>query len=374
MSDTITFERRHLAAALAIVGKVNPWRRDDRSVAVVRIDVSAGTARLSTVDVEVQIEADAPCGPGEAVFYPAFGVLSAMVTKAKGGDVAMYATEAGTVFACGRLRSTLPGRPSDALPMRPVPEGPTAAMPSASLRAGLVAALPATGEGDVNRPYLGGVHLYDVGGQAAFAAQDGNRIHSAAQDGNRIDTAALIPHKAAALIAAILPDEGDAQIQVGPRGVFVQAGNIRVTGGLINGTFPPIADLMATPTDRELRGQADLLLSEIEVVMTVANSRDRDFRLDLGATCEASAFRVGDAGPESGVIGLSGVAFRGTPLAIGFQFPLVRDALALFGRDTVTWRMGGPHDATIISSAAHPGVEALVTPFMLAADHLRHAA
>lgn len=374
MSDTITFSRLQLAAGLALVSKVKPWLRDIKCQAVVRIAVSGGMATLSASDLEVQIEGDIPCGPGEALFYPTFAILAAMVTKAKGDNVAMYAVDAGTVFACGRLRSTLPGSKTDALPMRPVPEGARDTIAAAALRDGLIAAIPATGESDVNRPYLGGVFLHEVNGCAAFAAQDGNRIHSATQDGSHIGTPALIPHKAASLIASVLPDDGNAEIVVGPRGVFVQVSDIRVTGGLVNGVFPPIADRMAAHTYRELRGQADHLLSEIEVIMTVANTRDRDFRLDLGPKCEASAFRVGDGGPESGAIVLSGVAFTGEPTAIGFQFPLVRDALALFGRDTIVWRMGGSHEATIIMSPAHPGVEALVSPFMLAADHLRHAA
>lgn len=240
--------------------------------------------------------------------------------EGKGDSVVMHSTDAGTVFACGRLRSTNPGRKSDALPMRPAPEGTRQTIAVPALRAGLTAAIPATGESDVHRPYLGGVYLHEVNGCAAFAAQDGNRIHSAAQDGSHVETPALIPHKLASLIVSVLPEDGSVDIVVGPRGIIATMGDIRVTGGLVNGAFPPIADRMTAPTDRELRGQADHLLAEIEVIMTVANTRDRDFRLDLGPTCTASAFRHGDCGAESGSIDLSGVAFNGQALAIGFQF------------------------------------------------------
>ena len=44
------------------------------------------------------------------------------------------------------------------------------------------------------------------------------------------------------------------------------------------------------------------------------------------------------------------------PLAIGFQFPLVRDALQLFGSSPIAWRMGGAEDATIIFKKTTDGL------------------
>ncbi len=370
----VAFERTALVAALRIVGKVRPWPRDERQHGLIRIRHDGGRANLISTSLDMQIEIGLPCEadePGELV-APLATFAPFAEKLPEGCAVVLSPTDTGLVVRGGRSRSTLACSVVNAMAARGESASATHSMPAAALAKGLAAAAPAAID-DNARPHLGGVHLHDAGGSLRFEAQDGTRIHAARQDGTRIHAAAIIPRRAARMIVDLLPEEGDALIAIDERQVQVTAGALRITSALLGGQFPPIDPQLSAVTNRTLRGRADQLLADIDLVMTVANFRDRDFRFDLGPTCEVSAFRVLGGGPEMGAVQLE-AAFEGAPLAIGFQFPLVRDALQLFGSSPIAWRMGGAEDATIISSPDHPDVEALVFPFRLVADHQRIAA
>lgn len=370
--SSVSFQRGQLAAALRILSKSPPWRKGETSPGVLRINTLGGTATLISTTTDMQIEVTVPCSPepaAAAIVVP-FESFSALVERFKdGSEVRVTGYAGGAVVTSGRARSTLVALPTGALPIRaPLAVSPQP-IPALVLAAGLRAALPAAID-DSNRPYLGGVHVHETGGGVSFEAQDGTRIHAAKQNGTRLDASASVPQRAARIIADLLPEDGTALVCIDERAIQVTAGSIRIIAALLDSRFPPVAAQLASPTVRRFRARADLLLADLELVMTVGHPRDRDFRLDLGASCEASAFRPNG---DRGAVELGG-QFEGAPLAIGFQFPLVHDALHLFGGSVIEWRMGGPEDPSIIASPDHPDLEAMVSPFRLVADHQRIAA
>lgn len=373
----VIFERDALRHAVAVAGKVQPWQANEKSPALFRIVVRPEVATIVSTDVSVQIEADVPCEAEHgtrSLVVPAAN-FSAWVERApQGARVVLSALEdgAGTTAAAGRSRVTMAGRSSQALPIREINDAPAPLMKATAFRDGLLAAVPATMD-SYAQPYLGGVWIEPRGERLTFAAQDGNRVHAASQDGARVERAVLLPRKSARLIASLIDDEADyVAVQIDKRSIRVGYRGIRVMSALVDARFPSVDQQLASPTNRELRCKASALLADLDLIATVSLFRDRDFRLDLGEVCEASAFRIV---PElaAGAVRLE-ATFTGAPIAIGFQFPLVRDALELFGDAEIVWRMGGPHDPTTISSPAFPGMEAMISPFLLAADHLREVA
>jgi DNA polymerase-3 subunit beta len=373
MSDRVTFERAALLAALNTAGKVRPWRRDQNSPEMVQIAVERDVAYVSSVDLAIQITVAAACAGDGVTLYAPLGVLHALCNKAvEGATIALTPGEGSLLFQSGRSRSTINVMKLAAMPVRPTPTGQSGEIGVRELVAGLSAAAPATVD-DVTRPFLGGVHMHASAGGVRFEAQDGNRIHAARQEESRIERSALIPRALARIAVGVIGDAGTAEIIVGDRAITFRVGGVELTGALMTASFPDITIQMAAVTSRELSVNAAALLADLDLVMTVGNPRDRDFRLDLGATCEASAFRVLGSSPDSGAVVLD-ASFVGAPLAIGFQFPLVRDALQLFGDADIVWRFGGPEEPSLIMSPAAPGVEAMLSPFRLAADHQRLAA
>lgn len=370
--SSVSFQRGQLAAALRILSKSPPWRKGETSPGVLRINTVGGAATLISTTTGMQIEVTVPCSADHAaaaIIVP-FGAFSALVERFKdGSEVRVAGNPSGGVITSGRSRSTLVALASGMLPIRaPLAPSPQA-IPALVLSAGLRAALPAAID-DSKRPYLGGVHVHEIGGGVSFEAQDGTRIHAAKQGGARLDASASVPQRAARIIADLLPEDSNALVCIDERAIQVTAGSLRIIAALLDSRFPPVAAQLASPTVCRFRARADLLLADLELVMTVGHPRDRDFRLDLGPSCEASAFRPNG---DRGAVEIGG-QFEGAPLAIGFQFPLVRDALNLFGGSVIEWRMGGPEDPSIIASPDHPDVEAMVSPFRLVADHQRIAA
>ncbi|MBV8849635.1 MAG: hypothetical protein JOZ16_08630, partial [Methylobacteriaceae bacterium] len=309
---------------------------------------------------------------GRGTFFIAAKPLLAAVERFAGSTVTMKLGDGGTIVTSGRSRMVMRGSEDEALPVREIVADEHINMAAADVVAGFHATTDAVLD-DLKRPYLGGVYMHDGGHGPAFVAMDGNRIHASAMDGNRIHAQAILPKRLVSLILATITEEANARFTFDARGVQVEFGAYRITSGLINGQFPDYAPQFTIPTTRTLKARANELLTDLDLVATVSSVKDRDIRLDLGAICEASAYRQAGQGFESGAIALE-VDYSGAPLAVGFQMRLISDALLLFGKDEIEWRFGGPTDPSFITSLAHPGLETLVSPFMLAPEHRRVAA
>ncbi|WBO23961.1 DNA polymerase III subunit beta family protein [Sphingomonas abietis] len=381
MPDRISFSRHELLAALNLIGKVRPWQREYREpgkpnqlgLALIKISTWSGVATLTSANLDITISVDVPCGPGDTTMYlPLPNLLAATQKAAEGAEIVLEAGDGVTVFRAGRFRSQMAGSTRDMAPVRPPLDGARHTIPADTMRGGLRAAAPAVLD-DSKRPFMGGVLLRGDGQSLSFVGMDDNRIHSAVGNNGGIDTNVIMPEALADLLAAILPEGKDVQVTIDQRAIELVFDRIRVGSNLIQGQFPAYRERLHTGKTRVYRAPASKLLNDIELVALVAPDKTRDIRFDFGPQCEVSAFRRSGNGVDVGCVVLEG-AYEGPPLAIGFQVRLVTDALTLFGHEPIEWRMDGPLDPTVVTCPTLPGIEAMISPLRLVADHLRVAA
>ena len=393
MHNAIEFERSELAAALATAGKVKPWCREymrevrrtnsagdpetvkvrDHRTGLIKIDVREGLAFITSgnFDLTITVAIDV-LGP-DAVMYLPLTSFAASVEKAPAGAmIALEPNGADTVFRAGRFRSKMSGTVEDFAPIRPNLDEDAQTVPAAMLKAGLALTAPATLD-DAKRPFLGGVYLHDGPSGFSLAAMDETRLHASSSHETRLHASAILPEKLADLLATVLPDQGDVQIVFGARTVEIHTHRLAIASPIIDGQFPEYEQKLCIAPTGVLTGRADRILSDFDLVATVADPKTRDVRLDLGENSEVSAFRRLGRGFDSGAVELE-ARYTGKPLAIGFQMRIVSDALAMFGDDQVEWQLQGPMDASVITSLARPGVAAMVSPIRLLGEHQREAA
>jgi DNA polymerase III sliding clamp (beta) subunit (PCNA family) len=387
----IVFDRAALAEALAVVGKVKPWQRahrrqvigrDDKPVwmndikpGLIRMEVAADHAVLSSTDLGMSIARHVPCrrgiGPAVTLRLPVVAFSNAVNKAAKGAQIAIQRDDGRTMLTAGRLRVEMLGEEEDLAPVRPDVDGAVLHLPVAHLAEGLRVSAPAVSD-DKKQHFMNGVNLRDVSGAAVFTGRDLNRAHQLSDIGSLGgDIDVILPDALCGMLLSVLPEdrEGDASIRIGGGHVQVAWAGTVVKSTLIDGQFPAVAQDDRWSGERTLIARADQLLADLDLVATVSDPKQRDIRLDLGDVCEASAFnRVG--GPNAGAIALE-AGFHGEPLAVGFQFPLVRDALRLFGTDEICWRLRGSHGPSIMTSVARPGVRASIAPCSLLGEHQR---
>lgn len=381
MPERITFERFQLLTALHLVSKVRPWQRPlragERSTpALIKIVADRGVATITSANLDMTIRGDIPCdmlGSG-TMYLPLHNLTAAVEKSPEGAQIMLEPNGADTVLRAGRLRVQMTGMSADMASMRPAVEGQSLSILAATMRAGLRAAAPAVLD-DNKRPYLGGVYLTGDGAALSFVGMDDNRVHSAAAEDSATRVSAILPEALADLLAAVLPETGDVAIVLNPgRAIELAFNRIRISSGLIQGQFPNYAPLLGTAKSRTLTAKADELLRDLELVALVSDPKTRDIRLDLSFNgCSASAFRRLGNGVDAGKVDLI-AKYSGSPFAIGFAMRLVSDALSMFGSDVVEWGMDGPSSPTVITSAARPGLEMMISPMSLVGDHLRAAA
>lgn len=377
----VAFERHPLLEAINLVGKVGPWRRtvprfDSNGKqmpskvipGVVRLDIRPGEATLTCANFDMSLSTTIACRADDAgtLFLPLDSTGAAVEKIKAGAMIELHSDGTAVALLGGRLKVGTQAEPQDAPPQAQPVEGKARSVSVAMLREGLGSTNAATLD-DPKRPYLGGVFIHDGSHGPAFVAMDGSRIHAKTAQGEAINAEAILPRAAGRLLMGLLPEEGTAEITVGNRGANFAWGRTVFRTRLIEGQFPSFGDQLAVCTsgaDRILRGNADAILADLQLVTTVSNPKYQDFVLELGPDgAVASALFRSANGTDSGSVTLD-AQFIGEPLSIGFQLRLVSDALDLFGEHLIEWRMSGPRSPTVISSPTMPGLEALVAPFM----------
>jgi len=363
---TITVEREAFVAALAIAGSVPPWAPpwsvstpSSAPLGLIRIVAADGLATITSANTDRSISTRVAVeGISLAVTVP-FVALSRWVEKAsKGARVEMTDNGMTVSLAAGRSRASLPNFDKPLYPARD-PQGAVLTARADLLRAGLeaVAAVP---KDDLVKPYLGAVLLHGSADQLGFIATDSSRIHemtSAAQD----DVQAVLPNGTARLLLAVLPNGTEpVGITIDDRSIAFDFAGTRIASPLIDAAYPPTSQEFDAAMPNTLTARADFLLADIELVAAVADSRDRDFRLSLGSTCFASARAQNSDHGQCELV----AQWNGTPMDITFALRPVRDALALFGSETIAWSMGAPLEPTAITSPGRGDVRALVAPFI----------
>jgi hypothetical protein len=370
---SVQFERVALARALSIASKVAGWAAPDwfppraegmkamPGPPLVEIVAAGGLATIRSANFQREIVVEVPA-MGECQAIVPAAMLGGWVHRATGATVHMQLTDAEALFNCGRQRMTLRSSRRPYVPARTPAEVLRA--PLSKVRSGFSATVAVPKEGG-DQVAMGGVHIRGTAEALGFFSTEHGRAHEqiAPAAGG---VALIVPIEAVKLFLVTFDAmEGEVSIHADGRSVAFAAGDIRITSALIDASPLNAEQQFRTERSNVLRATADTLLAHIELATTVSDPRHREFQLRLGAACEVHAASQG--GKDDATVALV-ANWLGSPMRVTFALRPVRDALLLFGKEQIEWRMAGPLEPTVISSVAQPDLRALVAPFLPTTD------
>lgn len=131
------------------------------------------------------------------------------------------------------------------------------------------------------------------------------RIPIASQDAGETKRSALMPLRAARLLAEALADVPDAAaVRFSTRSIAVNAGSIALAARLVDGKFPPYRQMLAARTEHEAELPRLALLSAVRQCAAVFEKGGRRIDLDFrpgAVVVSAGGFGTGTARVDAGV-------------------------------------------------------------------------
>ena len=267
---TLKIPATDLASALKAAAAIVETKNMLPILAMVRMEANEGRLTLTTTNLDVEYRQALECDGSLDPICVDAKKLRDMASKAK-GDLKMVL--AGSILKMtGKARWSIPALPADDFPLMPVDRlgKPMAFSPADIVKRLLWAADPSP-----TRAHLSGIYLNNNGGKAHFVATNGHTMPM-------IQTAVKWPAKAPNVIMApaflkALPD-ADGALEWDDIKARFTAGDVVVTGKMIDGTYPDYARVIPAPCEPYAVDVNDLL-GAIDRVRPASDMQQRRLRI-----------------------------------------------------------------------------------------------
>ncbi|HVX83586.1 MAG TPA: DNA polymerase III subunit beta [Phycisphaerae bacterium] len=228
---------------------------------------------------------------------------------------------------------------------------------------------------EMTRYAINGVLFEKKGKKLSLVATDGHRLAQTKDDtigeeGGK-DVSAVVPIKAINLIERLLTDpEQTVSLQFKENKLFVQIGGGSTDAGggvtatmstsLVEGTFPPYADVIPKDSDKKVTLNRDRFFSAVRRAALLTNEESKGVRLAFSG----GMLSIQSRAPEMGEAKIDlPVEYGGEALEIGFNPTYLLDALKVADQETVTFEMKTPNKPGLLRSG--PGFLYVVMPVNL---------
>ncbi len=205
---------------------------------------------------------------------------------------------------------------------------------------------------DSTRLALNGVFFEARDGKISMVATDGHRLgraHIDQPEGSAVtlDHGVIIPPKVLQHVSRNISDDADVEIRISQTHVLFLSENVQVISKLIEGPYPKYENVIPANFDRTVQARTMELLNKIRCVISMANARTRQIRLQV----EDSSLELSASDPEVG--GFSNeelaVAHEGEgSFSIGFNGTFLSEILGMCKTEEVKLKMTTPTGACII--------------------------
>ena len=239
----------------------------------IKAELSGNELRCTGTDTDLTINVVVPVA-GEADGVTVLpGRLAADIVKAlPQGAVSVEIGDEEANISSGRAEFAIRVLPAEEYPRFAEPTGDPLTLAAAELAAALRQVVVAASADDA-RPILTGVLLTAEEGGLRLVATDSYRLAvrdlpgaSVLAEGQNV----LVPSRALAELARVLPNEGAVELRLGDRDASFQVGNTRLTTRLIEGEFPNYRGLIPSSYPNRLTVGREALLEAIRRVKLMA--------------------------------------------------------------------------------------------------------
>ncbi len=367
--------QEHLAAGLALVGRVVPTRSTLPIISNILLVAEPGQLRLTATNLDMAIRTQVPARVmQEGKFTLPARLLAEYVGLLDRGsqiDLELNSKAQRVHLRCGRYEANIAGLNADDFPAIPtVSGGDTSSVPAPVLKEAIGQVVFAASDDD-SRPVLTGVLLRLHGSQLTLAAADGFRLAVRTVDlesDQGSELMLVIPHRALSELARVLPSDGDSLVEIAATAkrnqVLFRCGDTELISRLIEGQFPDYQRIIPrdAPTRVVVSG-ADLLRAtrvarlfipdstpyvRLEVKPS-GNGADEQSLVPGQVTVTSSSAEMGD---NQSVLDAS---VEGEEQRVAFNAHYLRDALDSLDTAEVRLDITGPTGPGVLRPVGGPG-------------------
>jgi DNA polymerase-3 subunit beta len=202
---------------------------------------------------------------------------------------------------------------------------------------------------DTTRMTLNGVFLETKDGKLTMVATDGHRLGRAFidQENVTLSRGVIIPPKAIQHVLRAIPNDASLEIHISATHVLFSSDGVQVISKLIEGPYPKYENVIPLKFERTVQANTTDLLNKIRSVISMANARTRQIRLQFeGNQLDLSANdpNVGGDSTEALAVTHNGEG----SFSIGFNGQYLSEILGMCPSEEVLLKMNSPVGACII--------------------------
>jgi DNA polymerase-3 subunit beta len=210
---------------------------------------------------------------------------------------------------------------------------------------------------EMTRYAINGVLFERKGKKLSLVATDGHRLavtrdEIPSDDGR--DLSAVVPIKAINLIDRLLVDPDQTiSLQFKENKLFVQVSSdgtgvtATLSTSLVEGTFPPYADVVPKDCDKKAQLDRDKFLSAVRRAALLTNEESKGIRLAF----TTNSLSISSRAPEMGEANIDlPIEYTGEAITIGFNPSYLLDALKVADTPQVTFEMKSPSKQGLLKS------------------------
>lgn len=202
---------------------------------------------------------------------------------------------------------------------------------------------------DTTRMTLNGVFLENKDGKLTMIATDGHRLGQAFIELENFSTklGVIVPPKAIQYALRSVPNDASIEIRVSSTHILFNSDHVQVISKLIEGPYPKYESVIPRHFERTVQANTADFLNKIRSVISMANARTRQIRLEFeGNLLDLSATDPnvgGDSREEISVTHNGEGSF-----SIGFNGQYLAEILNMCSSEEVLLKMNNPVGACII--------------------------
>ena len=223
---------------------------------------------------------------------------------------------------------------------------------------------------DSTRLNLNGVYLEAKDGKISMVATDGHRLGRASidQEGANLENGVIIPKKVMQHILHIAKSDANIEVRTSATHILFNTDSTQVISKLYEGPYPNYRAVIPQNFERTMQANTLELQNKIRSVISMANARTRQIRLQMdGNNLELSATDpdVGGDSREALAVTHNGEG----SFCIGFNGQYLSEILGLSKSEEIVMKMNAPIGACVIEPVGeNMGFSFLLMPLRLVED------
>ena len=223
---------------------------------------------------------------------------------------------------------------------------------------------------DSTRLNLNGVYLEAKDGKISMVATDGHRLGRASidQEGANLENGVIIPKKVLQHILHVAKSDSNIEVRTSATHILFNTDSTQVISKLYEGPYPNYRAVIPQNFERTMQANTQDLQNKIRSVISMANVRTRQIRLQMdGNNLELSATDpdVGGDSREALAVTHNGEG----SFCIGFNGQYLSEILGLSKSEEIVMKMNSPIGACVIEPVGeNMGFSFLLMPLRLVED------